>query len=36
LEQFEVNIEGVKTKDEFDIMDIMDDSDIYLELFGID
>jgi hypothetical protein len=36
LEQFEVNIEGVKAKDEFEIIDIMDDSDMYLELLGID
>jgi hypothetical protein len=37
LEQVEVNIEGVKTKADFEVIEIMDDSDpypLYLELTG--
>jgi hypothetical protein len=36
LEQVEVNIEGVKTKDDFEVIEIMDDSDPYPALLGID
>jgi hypothetical protein len=36
LEQVEVNIEGVKMKDDFEVIEIMDDSDPYPALLGID
>jgi hypothetical protein len=36
LEQVEVNIEGVKTKVDFEVIEIMDDSDPYPALLGID
>jgi hypothetical protein len=36
LEQVEVNIEGVKTKAYFEVIEIMDDSDPYPTLLGID
>jgi hypothetical protein len=36
LEQVEVNIEGVKTKKNFEVINIMDDLDPYLSLLGID
>jgi hypothetical protein len=36
LEQVEVNIEGVKTKAYFEVIEIMDDSDPYPALLGID
>jgi hypothetical protein len=36
LEQVEVNIDGVKTKADFEVIEIMDDSDPYLDLLGID
>jgi hypothetical protein len=36
LEQVEVNIEGVKTKEYFEVIEIMDDSDPYPSLLGID
>jgi hypothetical protein len=36
LEQVEVNIEGVKTKVYFEVIEIMDDSDPYPALLGID
>jgi hypothetical protein len=36
LEWVEVNIEGVKTKAVFEVIKIMDESDPYLELLGID
>jgi hypothetical protein len=36
LEQVEVNIEGVKTKVYFEVIEIMDDSDPYPTLLGID
>jgi hypothetical protein len=36
LEQVEVNIEGVKTKVDFEVIDIMDESDPYPALLGID
>jgi len=36
LEKVEVNIEGVKTKDDFEVIDIMDDFDPYPTLLGID
>jgi hypothetical protein len=36
LEKVEVNIEGVKTKDEFLVIEIMDDSNPYPALLGID
>jgi hypothetical protein len=32
----EVNIEGVKTKADFEVIEIMDDSDPYPAFFGID
>jgi hypothetical protein len=32
----EVNIEGVKTRENFEVIEIMDDSDPYLSLLGID
>jgi hypothetical protein len=35
LEKVEVNIEGVKTKVEFEVIEIMDDSDPYPALLGI-
>jgi hypothetical protein len=31
-----VNIEGVKTKDDFEVIEIMDDSDPYPAFLGID
>jgi hypothetical protein len=36
LEQVEVNIEGVKTKVNFEVIEIMDESDPYPALLGID
>jgi hypothetical protein len=36
LEKLEVNIEGVKMKDDFEVMEIMDDSNPYHVLLGID
>jgi hypothetical protein len=36
LEQVEVNIEGVKTKVDFEVIEIMDESDPYPTLLGID
>jgi hypothetical protein len=36
LEQVEVNIEGVKMKDDFEVIEIMDDFDPYPALLGID
>jgi hypothetical protein len=36
LEQVEVNIEGVKTKVDFEVIEIMDDSNPYPTLLGID
>jgi hypothetical protein len=36
MEQVEVNIEGVKTKEYFEVVEIMDDSYPYPTLFGID
>jgi hypothetical protein len=36
LEQVEVNIDGVKTKVDFEVIEIMDDSDPYPTLLGID
>jgi hypothetical protein len=36
LEQVEVNIEGVKTKVDFKVIEIMDESDPYPPLLGID
>jgi hypothetical protein len=36
LEKIEVNIEGVKTKVGFEVIEIMDDSDPYPGLLGID
>ena len=36
LEQVEVNIEGVKTKVDFEVIEIMDDSNPYPSFFGID
>ena len=36
LEKFEVNIEGVKTKVDFEVIEIMDDSDPYPAFLGID
>jgi hypothetical protein len=36
LEQVEVNIEGIKTKVVFEVIDIMDDSNPYPALLGID
>jgi hypothetical protein len=36
LEKFEVNIKGVKTKDDFEVIEIMDDYDPYPSLLGID
>jgi hypothetical protein len=36
LDQVEGNIEGVKTKVDFEVIEIMDDSDPYLTLLGID
>jgi hypothetical protein len=36
LEQVEVNIEGVKMKDDFEVIEIMDDYDPYPALLGID
>jgi hypothetical protein len=36
LEQVEVNIKGVKTKADFEFIEIMDESDPYLALLGID
>jgi hypothetical protein len=36
LEQVEVNIEGVKTKVDFEVIEIMDESDPYPALLGID
>jgi hypothetical protein len=35
LEQVEVNIEGVDTKEKFEVIEILDDSDPYLALLGI-
>jgi hypothetical protein len=36
LEKVEVNIEGVKTKENFEVIEIMNDLDPYLSLLGID
>jgi hypothetical protein len=36
LQQLEENIEGMKTKADFEVIDIMDDSNPYLALLGID
>jgi len=36
LENVEVDVVGVKTHTEFDIIDIMGDKDPYLALLGID
>jgi hypothetical protein len=36
LEQVKVNIEGVKTKDDFEVIDIMDDFDPYPFVHDID
>jgi hypothetical protein len=36
MEKVEVNIEGVKAKDDFEVIDIMDDSNPYLALICID
>jgi hypothetical protein len=36
LEQVEVNIEGVKIKVDFEVIDIMDESNPYHALLGID
>jgi hypothetical protein len=36
LQQVEVNIDGVKTKADFEVIEIMDDSDRYIDLLGID
>jgi hypothetical protein len=36
LEKVEVNIEGVKMKDDFEVIEIMDDFDPYPTLLGID
>jgi hypothetical protein len=36
LAQVKVNIEGVKTKDDFEVKEIMDASDTYLSLLGIE
>jgi hypothetical protein len=36
LEQVEVNIDGIKTKADFEVIEIMDDSYPYPTLLGID
>jgi hypothetical protein len=36
LEQVEVNVEGVKTKPDLKVIEIMDDSGPYPSLLGID
>jgi hypothetical protein len=36
LEQVEVNIEGVKMKEDFEVIEIMDEYDPYHTLLGID
>jgi hypothetical protein len=36
LDKFEVNIKGVKTKVDFEVIEIMDDIDPYPTLLGID
>jgi hypothetical protein len=36
LEQVEINIERVKTKADFEVIEIMDESDPYPSLLGID
>jgi hypothetical protein len=36
LEKVKVNIDGVKTKEYFEVIEIMDDSDPYLAFLGID